>query len=315
MVIQTDLAKGAKGIKVRRTGRPRGSRDSTGYRIFTWLNAMALITLCLIMLYPFVTVLAQSFSSPGAIKAGQVNVLPVDFNINSYVAVMNNGMFWRNYGNTVLYTVVATIIAMTLTTAFAYVLSKEHLRGRKILIGIAVFTMFFNGGIVPNYVLISSLGMKNTMWALVIPGAISVFNLLVMKSFFENLPKDLEEAAQIDGLSWFGIFGRIVLPLSKAVIATMVLFYSVAFWNDWFAAFLYLDKSELFPVTLFLRNLIAGASSAASEGAAASGSSAAALSANIQSVTMILTVIPILCIYPFVQRFFVSGIMLGSVKG
>lgn len=296
-------------------GKTRGNRDSTSYRVFTGVNTVALILLCLVMLYPFVTVLAQSFSSPGAIKSGQVSFWPVGFNIDTYIAVAQNGTFWRNYGNTVLYTVVGTVIAMILTTTYAFVLSKHHLRGRKILIGIAVFTMFFNGGLVPNYVLISELGMKNTMWALVLPGAISVFNLLVMKSFFENLPKDLEEAAQIDGLSWFGIFGRIVLPLSKAVIATMVLFYSVAFWNDWFAAFLYLDKTELFPVTLFLRNLIAGASTAASEGAAASGSTTAALSSNIQAVTMILTVIPILCIYPFVQRYFVSGIMLGSVKG
>ncbi|WP_374727694.1 MULTISPECIES: carbohydrate ABC transporter permease [Glycomyces] len=288
---------------------------SRGERVFGAVNATLLVLLCLGMLYPFITVLAQSFSSSGAIKAGQVNFLPVDFNVDTYAAVMSNEQFWRNYGNTVLYTVVGTAIAMTLTTTYAFVLSKPHLKGRKVLIGIAVFTMFFNGGLVPNYVLISALGMKNTMWALVLPGAISVFNLLVMKAFFENLPKELEEAAQIDGLGWYGIFGKIVLPLSKAVIATMVLFYSVAFWNDWFAAFLYLDKSELFPITLFLRNLIAGASTTASEGAAAAGSTTAQVSANIQAVTMILTVIPILTIYPFVQRYFVSGVMLGSVKG
>ncbi|MVQ42683.1 ABC transporter permease subunit [Microbacterium sp. MAH-37] len=266
------------------------------------------------MLYPFITVLAQSFSSAGAIKAGQVSFWPVGFNTDTYQALLGNEMFWRNYANTVLYTVVGTTIAMVLTTTFAYVLSKQHLRGRGVLIGIAVFTMFFNGGIVPNYVLISSLGMKNTMWAIVLPGAISVFNLLVMKSFFENLPSELEEAAQIDGLGWFGIFGRIVLPLSKAVIATMILFYAVAYWNDWFGAFLYLDRNELFPITLFLRNLIAGASTTASESAAV-GASASDLSPNLQSVTMILTVIPILFVYPFVQRHFVSGVMLGSVKG
>jgi len=294
---------------------PRRTRESTGTRVFGAVNATFLVLLCAVMLYPFVTVLAQSFSSPGAINAGQVSFWPVGFNVDTYTVLMSNGTFWRNYGNTVLYTVVGTLIAMALTTAYAYVLSKKHLKGRKVLIGIAVFTMFFNGGLVPNYVLIFSLGMKNTMWALVLPGAISVFNLLVMKSFFENLPKDIEEAAQIDGLGWYGIFGRIVLPLSKAVIATMVLFYSVAYWNDWFAAFLYLDKSELFPVTLFLRNLIAGASTSASEGAAAAGTTTALVSTNIQAVTMILTVIPILCIYPFVQRYFVSGIMLGSVKG
>ncbi|GAB3750241.1 carbohydrate ABC transporter permease [Microlunatus parietis] len=295
--------------------RSAAVKDSRGYRAFTALNLILLVLLCVIMLYPFITVLAQSFSSAGAIKAGQVSFWPVGFNVDTYVAVMSNGTFWRNYANTVIYTVVGTAIAMTLTTTYAYVLSKQHLRGRGVLIGIAVFTMFFNGGLVPNYVLISALGMKNTMWAIVLPGAISVFNLLVMKAFFESLPKDLEEAAQIDGLGWFGIFVRIVLPLSKAVIATMVLFYSVAYWNDWFAAFLYLDKSELFPVTLFLRNLIAGASTTASEGAAAAGTTTAMVSSNIQAVTMILTVIPILCIYPFVQRYFVSGVMLGSIKG
>ena len=290
-------------------------KDSTSYKVFTVVNMTALVLMCALMLYPFVMLLAQSFSSAGAINAGKVSIFPVDFNIDTYKAVADNGAFWRSYGNTVVYTVIGTTIAMVLTTTYAFVLSKKHLRGRGLLIGIAVFTMFFNGGIVPNYVLISSLGMKNTMWAVILPPALSVFNLLVMKAFFENLPTELEEAAHIDGLSWFGIFFRIVLPLSKAVIATMVLFYSVQYWNDWFAAFLYLDKTDLFPVTLFLRNLIAGASTAASEGAAASGASVSDINANIQSVTMILILIPILCVYPFVQRYFVSGIMLGSVKG
>ena len=290
-------------------------KDSTSYKVFTAVNTIALLLMCAVMLYPFIMLLAQSFSSAGAINAGKVNLFPVDFNLDTYRVVANNGNFWRSYGNTVVYTVIGTTIAMVLTTTLAFVLSKKHLRGRGILIGIAVFTMFFNGGIVPNYVLISALGMKNTMWAVILPPALSVFNLLVMKAFFENLPTELEEAAHIDGLSWYGIFFRIVLPLSKAVIATMVLFYSVQYWNDWFAAFLYLDRTDLFPVTLFLRNLIAGASTAASEGSAASGSTVSDLNANIQSVTMILILIPILCVYPFVQRYFVSGIMLGSVKG
>ena len=290
-------------------------KDSTSYKVFTVVNMTVLVLMCAVMLYPFVMLLAQSFSSAGAINAGKVSIFPVDFNIDTYKAVADNGAFWRSYGNTVVYTVIGTTIAMVLTTSYAFVLSKKHLKGRGLLIGIAVFTMFFNGGIVPNYVLISSLGMKNTMWAVILPPALSVFNLLVMKAFFENLPTELEEAAHIDGLTWFGIFFRIVLPLSKAVIATMVLFYSVQYWNDWFAAFLYLDKTDLFPVTLFLRNLIAGASTAASEGAAASGGSVSDINANIQSVTMILILIPILSVYPFVQRYFVSGIMLGSVKG
>ena len=298
-----------------RSGKPVGARDTRGYRVFTVLNTVTLVVVSLVTLYPFVTVLAQSFSDPGAIKAGMVSFWPVGFNLETYRAVAQDQMFWTSYRNTVVYTLVGTTIAMVLTTTFAFVISKKHLRGRGVLIGIAVFTMFFNGGLVPNYVLISSLGLKNTMWAVVLPGAVSVFNLLVMKSFFENLPAEVEEAAQIDGLGWFGILGRIVVPLSKAVIATMVLFYAVAYWNDWFAAFLYLDRNDLFPVTLFMRNLIAGASTSASEGAAAVGSTTQAVSANIQSVTMILILIPIVCVYPFVQRYFVSGVMLGSVKG
>ncbi len=182
-------------------------------------------------------------------------------------------------------------------------------------IGIALFTMIFSGGLIPTYVLINGLHMINTIWAVVIPNAISVFNVLVMKSFFEGLPTDLEEAAQIDGLDTYGILWRIVLPLSKAVLATMVLFYAVTNWNSWFQAFLFLDKSNLFPVQIYLRNLIAGASDAQSAGAIASGDNLTNISANIKAVVVVLTVLPILAVYPFVQRYFVSGVMLGSVKG
>jgi putative aldouronate transport system permease protein len=307
MVIQRAVA--SRGVPT-----TAGIKDTRGYRVFTVVNTILLLVFVAIILYPLVTIVAQSFSSEAAIRTGQVNLLPVGFNLDTYRAVAENPLFWRNYRNTLTYTIVGTTIAMILTTSLAFVVSKKHLRGRGLLVGIAVFTMFFNGGLIPNYVLILNLGLKNTMWAVVLPGALSVFNLLVMKSFFENLPIELEEAAHIDGLNWFGILGRIVLPLSKAVIATMVLFYAVMYWNDWFTAFLYIDRQDLMPVTMFLRNLIAGASSAATEGAA-SRAATSAISANIQAVTMVLTMIPILCVYPFIQRYFVTGIMLGSVKG
>jgi putative aldouronate transport system permease protein len=173
--------------------------------------------------------------------------------------------------------------------------------------------MFFTGGLIPNYVLVTSLGLKNSVWAIALPNAVSVFNLLVMKAFFESLPDELEEAAQIDGLSTYGILLRIVLPLSKAVVATMVLFYSVSFWNSWFAAFLYMDQADLMPVTVYLRNLIIGATTGANAGAGTEQLSQTG--ANIQAVTIVLTSLPILCVYPFVQRYFVSGVMLGAVKG
>lgn len=152
------------------------------------------------------------------------------------------------------------------------------------------------------------------MWAIVLPGAISIYNMLIMKSFFENMPEELEEAAAIDGLNTYGILLRIVLPLSKAVLATMILFYAVAHWNSWFPAFIYLDKKELFPVTIYLRNMIAAATGGAAVGAT-SADNLTQISANIKSVTMVLTILPILTIYPFVQKYFVSGVMLGSVKG
>ena len=293
--------------------RPRPHAHTRGYKVFRVVNVTVLILVMITMLYPFLMIVAQSFSSDTAIRSGHVNIFPVGFNLTTYRLVMGDATFWTDYRNTVVYTAVATSIAIVLTTCYAYVISKKHLRGRGVMIGIAVFTMFFNGGLIPNYILITSIGFRNTIWAIVLPNAISVFNLLVMKSFFENLPLELMEAAQIDGLNTYGILWYIVLPLSKAVLATMVLFYAVSFWNSWFSAFLYMDKSELFPVTVYLRNLIAGASSASSSGAGASD--VAQVSANIQSVTMVLTVLPILCIYPFVQRYFVSGVMLGSVKG
>jgi putative aldouronate transport system permease protein len=291
---------------------PTTIKDSTGYRTFRVVNVVALLVVCAVTLYPFVNLVAKAFSSEGFIAAGEVNLLPRGFNVETFKVVLGDGLFWTNYKNTVVYTVVGTAISMALTTSFAYALSRRELKGRTFFIGIAVFTMFFSGGLIPNYILVADvLGMRNTMWAIVVPNAISVFNLLVMKSFFENFPTELEEAAAIDGLTTYGIFFRIVLPLSRAVIATMTLFYAVGLWNSWFTSFLYLDQKELFPVTVYLRNLIAAASSPT----AAAGQDTIQIASNIQAVTMLLTILPIVCFYPFIQRYFVSGVMLGSVKG
>lgn len=288
-------------------------KPSRSHRVFQGVNGVILTLVVVVTLYPFVNIIARSFSNERQIRAGQVTLWPKGFNLTTYRIVFHDSAFWRSYGNTVFYTVVSTAVAMVLTTCYAYVLSKKHLKGRNFLVGVAVFTMFFTGGLIPNYVLVTSLGMKNSVWALAVPNAISVFNLLVMKAFFESLPSELEEAAQIDGLSTYGILLRVVLPLSKAVVATMVLFYSVSFWNSWFGAFLYMDRTELMPVTVYLRNIIAGATGGTNAGAATDQLSQVA--ANIQAVTIVLTSLPILCVYPFVQRYFVSGVMLGAVKG
>ena len=298
----------------RRPRRPRGQRISRGYRVFQVCNAVVLTVVMIVTLYPFVNIVARSLSNEGEIIAGRVNLIPRGFNLKAYHLVMSDPMFWTNYRNTVLYTSVATMIAIVLTTCYAYVLSKKDLKGRSALVGIAVFTMFFSGGVIPNYVLISRLGLKNSIWAIVLPNAINVFNLLVMKAFFESLPTELEEAAAVDGMNTYGILLRIVLPLSKAVLATMVLFYAVSFWNSWFSAFLYMDRLDLLPVTVYLRNLIAGATGAEFAGAVADADKVQ-IAATIPSVTIVLTVIPILTVYPFIQRYFVSGVVLGAVKG
>jgi putative aldouronate transport system permease protein len=291
---------------------PRVMKESTGMKAFRAFNLLFLLAVVFITAYPFLNIIAQSFSSEGFINSGRVNLVPLGFNVETYRLILADSTFWSNYGNTVLYTVVATAISMVLTTTFAYAIAKKDLKGRSVFIGLAVFAMFFNGGLIPNYVLISSLGMRDTIWAVVLPNAISVFNLLIMKSFFENMPRELEEAAAIDGLTQYGVLFRVVLPLSKAIVATMVLFYAVANWNSWFTAFLYLDKPELFPVTIYLRNMIAGVTTAGSAGGTAEN--VGQIAANIQSVTIVLTVLPILCVYPFVQKYFFSGVMLGSVK-
>lgn len=288
-------------------------KESTGYKVFKVINIIILIFIVFVTLFPFLNVVAQSFSSEAYINSGQVSLIPRGFNLDTYKIVIQDKTFWLNYKNTVLYTVVGTAISIVLTTMFAYVLSKKRLRGQKFFIAFAVFTMFFNGGLIPNYVLIRSLGWLNEIWAVVVPGALSVYNMLIMKSFFENMPESLEEAAAIDGLSTYGILFKIVLPLSKPIIATMVLFYAVANWNSWFGAFLYFDKKELFPVTVYLRNLVKGATGGASTGGM-DADNAQQVRANIKAVTMVLTVLPILTVYPFVQKYFVSGIMLGSVK-
>lgn len=292
--------------------RPRGPRPSRGYRVFQAVNGAILTLVVVVTLYPFINILARSFSGEQYIRSGEVNLLPKGFNFVTYKRVMSDEMFWIDYRNTVMYTTVATIISMVLTVCYAYVLSKRHLKGRGVLVGIAVFTMFFNGGLIPNYVLVSGLGLRNSIWAIVLPNAISVFNLLVMKAFFESLPVELEEAAAVDGLNTYQILLRIVLPLSKAMIATMVLFYSVSFWNSWFSAFLYMDREDLFPVTVYLRNLIAA--TGYSDISVASDT-ALQIAANIQAVTIVLTVLPIMLVYPFIQRYFVSGVMIGAVKG
>jgi putative aldouronate transport system permease protein len=272
--------------------------------------------MCLVVivtLYPFLYLIAQSFSSEAAVYSGSVTILPVGFNTRTYEVVLANKDFYTSYKNTFIYVISGTLVSLCMSSILAYPLSKAKLRGHGILTKFVIFTMFFAGGLIPNYVLINSLGMRNSIWAIIIPGAINTYYVLIMRSFFVSIPDELEEAAAIDGMSTYGIFLKIVLPLSKPIIATMVLFYAVDMWNNWFAPFIYLDNKNLQPVTLYLRGIVEGATSATEVGAAYEEVSQ--ISANIRSCAMVLTALPIMCVYPFVQKYFVQGMMIGSVKG
>lgn len=287
-------------------------KPSKSYRVFQVFNTVLMILILFITLYPFVYLVAQSFSSDAAVSAGQVTFFPVDFTLDTYKYLLKDDSFFKYYGNTILYTVVGTIISVIGTALLAYPLSKPRLRLNKFFTPFVVFTMYFTGGIIPNYILVTQwLGLQDSMLAIILPGAISTFNLLVMKSFFAGLPEELEEAASIDGMGVYGIFVKIILPLSKPILATMALFYMVGMWNEWFAPMMYLDSRGKWPIALWVRQLVEGANNTE----IGSSAEASSVQATLKSATMVLTSIPIICVYPFVQKYFVQGMTIGAVKG
>ena len=277
-------------------------KPTKGYRAFQVINTIIMIFVIFITLYPFVYLVAQSFSSDAAASAGKVTFYPIGFNVNTYKYILRDNQFFRYYGNTIFYTVVGTAL-------IAYPLSKPRLRLNKVITPLVVFTMYFAGGMIPNYIVITQwLGLQDSMWSIILPNAISTFNLLVMKSFFAGLPEELEAA--IDGMNTYQIFLKIIIPLSKPIIATMCLFYMVTMWNEWFTPMLYLDSKDKWPVALYVRQLVEGANNTE-----IGSSDASSVQATVKSATMVLTSIPIICVYPFVQKYFVQGMTIGAVKG
>jgi putative aldouronate transport system permease protein len=289
---------------------PMKIKESGSYRVFKVFNAIILTLISVAMLYPFLYLIAQSFSSTQAIVAGQVGLIPKDFNISTYKYVVTDGKFIPYYGNTVVYSIIGTVCALLFSALLAYPLSKAELYGGKAINKFIIFTMYFSGGMIPNYILMVSLGLRDTVASFILPGMISTYYVILMRSFFLTLPRELEEAGEIDGLDLWGVFWRIAIPLSKPIIATMTLFYVVQYWNDWFDAFLYLDTTTKWPVAYYLRQLISSAS-----GTSADAGDAMQIASNIKSCAMVLTSAPIICIYPFIQKYFVQGMMLGGVKG
>ncbi len=288
-------------------------KENIGYRIFTVINTVIMILVCIATLYPFLYLVAQSLSSEVAIKQGKVTIFPVGFNLATYISVLKKGEFMHSYGNTVIYAVIGTFLSLMFSCFLAYPLSKSHLKMNKFLFPFLIFTMYFGGGLIPSYVLMSRLKLVNTVAGFIIPSLISTYNVILMRSFFASTPKELEEAAEIDGLSPIGILFKVVLPLSMPIIATMILFYAVGYWNNWYNAFLYLAKrKDKWPVAYYLRTVITGASTSSDPGEV--NAEKLQIASNIRSCSMVLMSLPIICIYPVIQKYYVQGMMLGGVK-
>ena len=287
-------------------------KDSTGYILFTWINTIIMILVCVVTLYPFLYLVAQSFSSEEAIMRGSVSIIPKGWNVSTYKSVLAKGEFLNSYKNTVIYSVIGTILSLILSSCLAYPLSKKELKGQKIITKFVIFTMYFAGGSIPNYVLMRRLHLINHVAGFLAPALISTYYVILMKSFFAETPHELEEAGELDGLSPVGIFVRIVIPLSMPIIATMILFNAVGYWNNWYNAFLYLDNKPQWPVAYYLKTVISGASTSADPGEATAEKMQ--IAANIKSCSMVLMALPIICIYPFISKYYLKGMMLGAVK-
>lgn len=274
------------------------------------INAVMAISL-LSCLVPFVYLLALSLSDPAAIINREVSFWPVGLNFDAYKQIFAYPNFFRAYGNTLFYTVGGTFIALAMTNLFAYPLSKPFLRGQKTIMKLVVFSMYFAGGLIPNYLLVSSLRLTGTVWAMLLPFAVNQFNLIILINFFRSIPRELEEAALIDGLGYFGILTRIVLPVSTAALATIGLYTAVFFWNDWFNGLIFL-KTDQYPVMLFLRNIVNGTSTM---GDSAGSADKSTIAISIKTAVIITSTVPIILLYPFLQKYFVKGLTIGSVKG
>jgi len=279
--------------------------------LFDLINYAFMILVVLICIVPFIYMLAVSLSSPYAIINNKVSFYPVGLNFEAYKEIFTYPNFFRAYGNTIFYTATGTLISLFMMTNFAYAMTKKFLFGHKLIIKLIVFSMFFSGGLIPTYLLISNLNLTGTVWAMLLPFAINQFNLIILINFVRAVPAELEEAAIIDGLDYFGILLRVIVPLSTPALATIGLFTAVFFWNDWFNGLIYLNTKQ-YPVMLFLRNIVNGTTMI---GDAAGAADKSTIAMSIKSAVIITSTIPIIILYPLLQRFFVSGLTLGSIKG
>lgn len=292
------------------TRRHSGIRVAPSRKAFVIINTIVLLLISAIMLYPAIYVIAASFSEETAILRGDVFLYPVRAHLKAYQKVFVYPMLWKSYSNTLLYTVLGTAINLILTVFGAWALSQKKMVGRRFFTLMCTFTMFFGGGMIPTFLVVKGLGLLNTIWGILLPGAVSTYNMILMRTFFRQIPESLVEAAELDGCKDFGVLFRIVLPLSLASLMTIGMFYAVGHWNSYFPAVMYLTTNkELNPLQIILRQVVL-----LNEIVENASSTENVMAEGIKYATIVVAMLPMLCIYPFVQRYFVKGVMIGSVK-
>jgi len=286
---------------------------SKGRMVFQIINYILLFLIMLVTLYPVLHVLAASVSGYQYLAQGKVTIFPIGFNLRAYYRVVHFPMIWRSYLNTVIYTVLGTTINLVMTAMAAYPISRPKFYGQRFMSLVIVFAMLFSAGTIPTFLLVTNLGMYDTIWSIVIPGAVSSFNVILLKNFFGQIPNELQESASLDGASQMTVLFKIFIPLSKPGLMTVGLFYAVGHWNSYFSAMLYLQRRELYPLQIILRDIVINSNM--SEFAIDVANSVDQIGESIKYATIMFATLPIMFVYPFVQKYFVKGIMIGSVKG
>lgn len=295
----------------------RRVKKSAGDRAFdVFLYAFAILLLVLI-LYPLYFIVIASVSNPSLVAGGRVWFYPVGFNVDGYKALMDLRTFWLGYRNTIAYTALGTLIGLMVNIPAAFALSRRDLKGRSLFMVYFLITMFFNGGLIPTFLTVQNFGLYDSFWVMVLPFSVAVYNVIVARTFFQNsLPKDMWDAAQIDGCGNFQYFMRIVLPLSKAILAVIALWTAVGHWNSYFNALIYTRSPELYPLQLVLRNLlIVNEQQGAMLGSGDAQQEALRIASLLRYAVIIVSTVPIMCVYPFLQKYFNQGVMIGALKG
>lgn len=282
--------------------------------LFSIVNAVIMLFVIVVTLYPFVYMAAVSLSKDIYVIKNEVTIWPKGFNLKMYELVFSNNQVWLAYKNTIIYVVLGTVIALIITAFGSYALSRKDMMFSRTFTLLIIFTMFFSGGMIPTFLVVRELGLVDTVWGMVLPGAVSTWNLIIMRTFFSGIPKELEESGRMDGLTDLGVFLRIVAPLSKPVFATIGLFYAVGLWNNFYFPLLYLRNPDLFPLQVYLRNLIL-AGSVTSGQVTSIGGDDLVVEDSLKFATIMVSTVPILLVYPFIQKYFVKGVMIGAIKG